>query len=59
MRGLLLDTHIWVWYAEGHADRLRPAHVTRLDELRRAEGLFVSAVSVWEVGTQLEFTEPR
>jgi PIN domain nuclease of toxin-antitoxin system len=50
MRGLLLDTHVWLWYAEGLSDRLRPAHVKQLDELCRKEGLFVSAVSVWEVG---------
>jgi PIN domain nuclease of toxin-antitoxin system len=53
MSGLLLDTHIWLWYAEGLSDHLRPAHVERLDELRRKEGLFVSVVSVWEVGAQV------
>jgi PIN domain nuclease of toxin-antitoxin system len=47
---LLLDTHIWLWYAEGSIDRLRPANVKILDEARREHGLLVSAISVWEIG---------
>jgi PIN domain nuclease of toxin-antitoxin system len=47
---LLLDTHIWLWYAEGVAERLRPASVKKLEEARRADGLCVSAISVWEIG---------
>jgi PIN domain nuclease of toxin-antitoxin system len=47
---LLLDTHIWLWYAEGVAERLRPASVKKLDEARRRVGLCVSAISVWEIG---------
>lgn len=50
MSALLLDTHVWLWYAEGVSERLRPACVRRLDEARRGDGLIVSAVSVWEVG---------
>jgi PIN domain nuclease of toxin-antitoxin system len=49
---LLLDTHVWLWYAEGVSERLRPASVRRLDEARRGDGLVVSAVSVWEIGIQ-------
>jgi PIN domain nuclease of toxin-antitoxin system len=47
---LLLDTHIWLWYAEGLTDRLRPSSVKILDEARRGDGLCVSAISVWEIG---------
>jgi PIN domain nuclease of toxin-antitoxin system len=47
---LLLDTHVWLWYAEGVADRLRPAAVRKLEEARRDEGLVISAISVWEIG---------
>jgi len=47
---LLLDTHIWLWYAEGVAERLRPAGVKKLDDARRSDGLCVSAISVWEIG---------
>lgn len=50
MTALLLDTHIWLWYAEGISERLRPPSVKKLDDARRADGLVVSAISVWEIG---------
>ena len=50
MSGLLLDTHIWLWYAQGAVDRLRPKSVKKLDDARREGGLLVSAISVWEIG---------
>jgi PIN domain nuclease of toxin-antitoxin system len=50
MSALLLDTHIWLWYAEGMTARLRPASIRKLDEARKADGLCVSAISVWEIG---------
>jgi PIN domain nuclease of toxin-antitoxin system len=50
MSALLLDTHIWLWYAEGTTDRLRPASVEKLDAARTGDGLLVSAISVWEIG---------
>jgi PIN domain nuclease of toxin-antitoxin system len=52
MTALLLDTHIWLWYAEGNADRLPPASVKKLDQARREDGLRVLSISVWEVGVQ-------
>jgi len=53
MSALLLDTHIWLWYAEGDAGRLPPASVKKLEATRRDEGLLVSAISVWELGMQV------
>ncbi|HXG96369.1 MAG TPA: type II toxin-antitoxin system VapC family toxin [Gemmatimonadales bacterium] len=53
MSALLLDTHIWLWYAEGDAAQLPPASVRRLEATRREEGLLVSAISVWELGMQV------
>ncbi|MSV30578.1 MAG: type II toxin-antitoxin system VapC family toxin [Bryobacterales bacterium] len=50
MSALLLDTHIWLWYAEGDRDRLPAASVKRIEDARRNEGLLVSAISVWELG---------
>lgn len=50
MSALLLDTHIWLWYAEGNAQRLSAASVRKLDHARQAEGLRISAISVWEIG---------
>jgi PIN domain nuclease of toxin-antitoxin system len=46
---LLLDTHVWLWYAEGVTERLRATSVRKLDAAR-ADGLVVSAISVWEIG---------
>ena len=53
MSALLLDTHIWLWYAEGNTERLTAEGVTRLDQARQADGLRISSLSVWEVGTRL------
>jgi PIN domain nuclease of toxin-antitoxin system len=50
MSALLLDTHIWLWYAEGNTRRLPPQSVKKLDQFRQAEGLRVSSISVWEIG---------
>jgi PIN domain nuclease of toxin-antitoxin system len=50
MSALLLDTHIWLWYAEGIGEKLRPASIRKLDKARRGAGLMVSAISVWEIG---------
>jgi PIN domain nuclease of toxin-antitoxin system len=50
MSALLLDTHVWLWYAEGVSERLRPAGIKKLDEARKGDGLVISAISVWEVG---------
>lgn len=50
MSALLLDTHIWLWFAEGNATRLPPASVRKLDDARKQDGLLVSAISVWEIG---------
>lgn len=50
MSGLLLDTHVWLWYAEGVPDKLPARSVKALDQARRGASLWVSAVSVWEIG---------
>jgi PIN domain nuclease of toxin-antitoxin system len=50
---LLLDTHIWLWYAEGNAERLTAESVRTLDQARQADGLRISSISVWEIGTRL------
>lgn len=52
MSALLLDTHIWLWYAEGDDEQLPARSVQQLDEARAADGLLVSSISVWEIGMQ-------
>lgn len=44
---ILLDTHIWVWWAND-SDRLSAEHRSLIDQ-HRGEGLGVSVISCWEV----------
>jgi PIN domain nuclease of toxin-antitoxin system len=44
----VLDTHVWIWLAEGAAP-LRPAVIEHIDAARRNGGVHVSAVSLWEL----------
>jgi PIN domain nuclease of toxin-antitoxin system len=46
---ILLDTHAWIWLAEGQVDRLSAACVTLLREAHADARLYVSPISVWEV----------
>lgn len=46
---LLLDTHIWVWGAEGRTGLVSPATIDATEAARRTGSLLVSAISVWEV----------
>ncbi len=50
MDALLLDTHAWLWYAEGVAERLSAEILDRIELARRAGDLHVSSISVWEIG---------
>ena len=47
---LLLDTHVWLWYAEGCEGRLSAATLAAIDQSRQAHRLHVAAISVWEIG---------
>ena len=48
--GLLLDTHVWVWLNEGSPE-LKPNIVKLIDETAQKHGIFISAISVWEIAT--------
>ena len=50
MSGLLLDTHVWLWYAEGESGKLSAKSVEALDRARLSAGLWVSVISLWEIG---------
>jgi PIN domain nuclease of toxin-antitoxin system len=50
MSELLLDTHIWLWYAEGIAGQLKPGIVSQIEDALLTNHLHASAVSVWEIG---------
>ena len=50
---LLLDTHIWVWLADG-SERLADRHREAV-EAHQGSGLGVSAISCWEVAKLVEY----
>lgn len=53
MNGLLLDTHIWIWYAEGIPALLSPDQIRQIEQERSHGRLYVSVVSAWEIGLLL------
>ena len=60
---LILDTHVWLWFAEGD-ERVRSAHRELIREAGRGGEAHVSIISVWEIATQsvrrrIELSMPR
>jgi PIN domain nuclease of toxin-antitoxin system len=47
---LLLDTHCWVWMQFGLMDNFTRQARTAIDRAVRDACLFVSVISVWEIG---------
>ena len=47
---LLLDTHVWLWFALGDAERLAAPVRKRIVTATHGGTLVVSAISVWEIG---------
>lgn len=50
MKDLLLDTHVWLWYAEGIPGCLSASTLDAIEQARAEHRLHVSAISVWEIG---------
>jgi len=50
---LLLDTHIWVWYAENEARRFSKRITPLVERAVQRGDVIISAISVWEIA-QLE-----
>ena len=48
--GLLLDTHIWIWLNNADAE-LKPKAIAWIDAAAQGDGVFISAITVWEVAT--------
>jgi PIN domain nuclease of toxin-antitoxin system len=46
---LILDTHAWIWSAEGAPERLGPRTLAAIEQAARDATLAVSAISVWEL----------
>lgn len=50
MNGLLLDTHTWVWFAEGNRELLSDDVAQRITESMQDGSAYLSVISVWELG---------
>jgi PIN domain nuclease of toxin-antitoxin system len=48
MKGLLLDTHVWIWLVEGISD-LSSKHQKLIIESARHNQVCIAAISMWEV----------
>ena len=46
---MLLDTHVWLWVAEGAPQSIRPQTLEAIEKCGRSGNLLVSIVSVWEM----------
>jgi PIN domain nuclease of toxin-antitoxin system len=46
---LVLDTHVWIWAAEGLTANLGAEAIRVIEEAARSSALAVSAISVWEL----------
>lgn len=49
MKGILLDTHVWVWLMEGH-DNLAPQYQAIINQAAQDSEVGIAAISLWEVG---------
>ena len=47
---LLMDTHVWLWFALGNAERLAAPVRKKIATAAHGGKLAVSAISVWEIG---------
>ena len=55
MKGLLLDTHIWLWVQKGDAGKLSRSFIQELEDRQRESQLFLSAISVLEIARLVAF----
>lgn len=50
---LLLDTHVWIWLMSGDP-KLSASFITAIDRGQEEERIFLSAISIWEIGMLVE-----
>jgi PIN domain nuclease of toxin-antitoxin system len=46
---LLLDTHVWIWLAQGESGRIKAAVVRAIEDAGARNALRISLISVWEI----------
>jgi PIN domain nuclease of toxin-antitoxin system len=47
---LLIDTHYWIWLQAGSRERVTPQNIDLVRESAAQGNLFLSVMSVWELG---------
>ncbi len=50
---LLLDTHIWIWTAQGNTV-ISPSSRKAIDQAKKREHLLISPISIWEISMLVE-----
>jgi len=50
---ILLDTHVWIWLMMGD-ERLSKPFIKSIEQASAREEVFVSAISIWEIGMLVE-----
>lgn len=50
---LVLDTHVWIWIMEG-SNNLSKTFKFAIDRIQKQENIFISPISVWEIGMLVE-----
>jgi PIN domain nuclease of toxin-antitoxin system len=50
---VVLDTHAWIWWADG-GRRLSRAAARSIDRAQARSGLWLSMISVWEIAKKVE-----
>jgi PIN domain nuclease of toxin-antitoxin system len=48
-RGILLDTHVWIWLCNGSSE-LDTTIIQKINTAGKQGNVFVSAISIWEMG---------
>lgn len=48
MNGILLDTHVWIWYALGSAELKKESRV-KIEAACKENKIYLSAISLWEI----------
>jgi PIN domain nuclease of toxin-antitoxin system len=48
MKGLLLDTHVWIWYAIGSNEITKSLHKEIGNEIKN-NNVYIAAISLWEI----------
>lgn len=49
MSSLLLDTHAWIWFANGD-ENLKKSIRNKIEDAIQQNSIYIAAISLWEIG---------